>query len=99
MISTPGPSETTSRSTTVGRALTLAGEGLAAVPPGLHLRRGRSERRADCEGGFVRTRWMAITMASIIAALGFRQAQRRLNPVVELLAQKKPVFGLYAPSN
>jgi len=25
--------------------------------------------------------------------------QRRLNPMIELLEQKKPVFGLYAPSN
>jgi 4-hydroxy-2-oxoheptanedioate aldolase len=28
-----------------------------------------------------------------------RQAQPRLNPVIELLAQKKPVFGVYAPRN
>lgn len=26
-------------------------------------------------------------------------AQSRLNPVIELLEQKKPIFGLYAPSN
>ena len=48
----------------------------------------------------MRTRWMlVVAAASIAATLGFRQAQRRLNPVVDLLAQKKPVFGLYAPSN
>ena len=27
------------------------------------------------------------------------QAPKRFNPMVELLAAKKPVFGLYAPSN
>lgn len=36
----------------------------------------------------------------MLGGLGFaRQGQRRLNPVVELLAQKQPVFGVYAPSN
>ncbi|MEO6213170.1 MAG: aldolase/citrate lyase family protein [Vicinamibacterales bacterium] len=42
-----------------------------------------------------------------VAGLGFGvlgsvvlgQSQARLNPLVELLAQKKPVFGLYAPAN
>jgi len=49
----------------------------------------------------VRTRWtmLVIITAAASATLGFRQAQRRLNPVVELLAQRKPIFGLYAPSN
>lgn len=48
----------------------------------------------------MRTRWMlAVAAASMLGSLGLRQAQRRLNPVIELLAQKQPVFGLYAPSN
>jgi 2-keto-3-deoxy-L-rhamnonate aldolase RhmA len=34
-----------------------------------------------------------------LASLGFVQAHGRLNPVIELLEQKQPVFGLYAPSN
>jgi 4-hydroxy-2-oxoheptanedioate aldolase len=35
-----------------------------------------------------------------LGAVGVGQAQRsRLNPVIGLLEQKKPVFGLYAPSN
>lgn len=32
-------------------------------------------------------------------ALGQSSGKARLNPVIELLEQKKPVFGLYAPSN
>src|SRR5437762_9460067 len=38
----------------------------------------------------------------IIAALAVfsvRAQQKRLNPVIALLEQKKPVFGVYAPSN
>lgn len=51
-------------------------------------------------GGQVRTRWMlAVAAASMVGSMGLRQSTRRLNPVIELLAQKKPVFGLYAPSN
>ena len=48
----------------------------------------------------MRTRWM-LTIAAVTMAgtLGLTQSQRRLNPVIELLEQKKPVFGLYAPSN
>jgi 4-hydroxy-2-oxoheptanedioate aldolase len=38
---------------------------------------------------------------AVIAATAMitAQAPRRFNPMVELLAAKKPVFGLYAPSN
>ena len=32
-------------------------------------------------------------------AMGQAPRKSRLNPVIELLEQKKPVFGLYAPSN
>ena len=39
--------------------------------------------------------WMA-AMTGLVMAQGTSQ---RLNPVIELLTQKKPVFGLYAPSN
>lgn len=36
----------------------------------------------------------------MLGGLGFvRQEPRHLNPVVELLAHKQPVFGLYAPAN
>jgi 4-hydroxy-2-oxoheptanedioate aldolase len=40
-------------------------------------------------------------MAAItgLASPGWGQAPRRVNPVIELLQQKQPVFGLYAPSN
>src|SRR5262245_28375454 len=34
-----------------------------------------------------------------VGSLTFAQAPKRFNPMVELLAAKKPVFGLYAPSN
>ncbi|MGH7469653.1 MAG: aldolase/citrate lyase family protein [Longimicrobiales bacterium] len=47
--------------------------------------------------------WLILTtmagMALVSPALAQSQNQSRLNPVIELLEQKKPVFGLYAPSN
>jgi 2-keto-3-deoxy-L-rhamnonate aldolase RhmA len=44
----------------------------------------------------------AIVMSAAVIAVGTiatAQAPKRFNPMVELLAAKKPVFGLYAPSN
>lgn len=41
-----------------------------------------------------------LVLAAIGLALGTEaSAQTRLNPVIELLEQKKPIFGLYAPAN
>ena len=42
---------------------------------------------------------LTIAAVSVLGGVQLQKAQRRLNPVVEVLAQKKPVFGLYAPSN
>ncbi len=45
---------------------------------------------------------LSIALPALLALPGgaaLSQGTRRLNPVVELLAQKKPVFGLYAPAN
>ena len=44
---------------------------------------------------------VVVMSAAVIAAgaLATAQAPKRFNPMVELLAAKKPVFGLYAPSN
>ena len=48
----------------------------------------------------MRARFVLIVMAVIAAgAMITAQAPKRFNPMVELLAAKKPVFGLYAPSN
>ena len=49
----------------------------------------------------MRARAMVMTAAVAIAAgtLATAQAPKHFNPMVELLAAKKPVFGLYAPSN
>jgi 4-hydroxy-2-oxoheptanedioate aldolase len=49
----------------------------------------------------VRNLVFAVSGAVLCSALIFAQAGAtpRLNPVIELLEQKKPVFGLYAPSN
>jgi 2-keto-3-deoxy-L-rhamnonate aldolase RhmA len=48
----------------------------------------------------VRDRWMLlIAAATTVGGFALTQGQRRLNPVIELLAQHKPVFGVYAPSN
>src|SRR5258708_20823619 len=43
-----------------------------------------------------------LVLGVIILAPGFliaRAQSKRLNPVIALLEQKKPVFGVYAPSN
>jgi 2-keto-3-deoxy-L-rhamnonate aldolase RhmA len=42
-----------------------------------------------------------LTSAALVAAgsLTIAQAPKHLNPMIDLLAAKKPVFGLYAPSN
>jgi 4-hydroxy-2-oxoheptanedioate aldolase len=42
-----------------------------------------------------------LTLSALIASgtLITGQGQKRLNPMIELMAAKKPVFGLYAPSN
>ena len=44
---------------------------------------------------------IALMSAALIAAgsIAAGQGPQRLNPMIELLAAKKPVFGLYAPSN
>ena len=48
----------------------------------------------------MRARFVLIFSAITIAgAMITAQAPKRFNPMVELLAAKKPVFGLYAPSN
>jgi 4-hydroxy-2-oxoheptanedioate aldolase len=44
-------------------------------------------------------RLVTLSATLMLASLGFGQAHGRLNPVIELLEQKQPVFGLYAPSN
>lgn len=48
----------------------------------------------------MRALWI-LTLATVMmpGSLALAQGQRRLNPLVELLEQKQPVFGLYAPSN
>ena len=47
----------------------------------------------------MRARWLLIIAAAAIPATPAFAQQRRLNPVVELLQQQKPVFGVYAPRN
>ena len=45
--------------------------------------------------------WVAGVAAAVMgaAAAGQGQQAKHLNPMIELHAQKKPIFGLYAPSN
>ncbi|MEP7346143.1 MAG: aldolase/citrate lyase family protein [Gemmatimonadaceae bacterium] len=48
----------------------------------------------------MRVRWtLALTALTFSAEVALAQGSPRMNPVIELLEQKKPVFGLYAPSN
>jgi 4-hydroxy-2-oxoheptanedioate aldolase len=42
---------------------------------------------------------VAITALFVGVGLGQNQRRQRLNPIIELLEQKKPVFGIYTPSN
>lgn len=47
----------------------------------------------------MRARFIVIAAAVAAGTMVTAQAPKRFNPMVELLAAKKPVFGLYAPSN
>jgi len=48
----------------------------------------------------MRGRVIAMAVAIVVAGtLATAQAPKHFNPMVDLLAAKKPVFGLYAPSN
>jgi 4-hydroxy-2-oxoheptanedioate aldolase len=47
----------------------------------------------------LRTAWFVTIAAGSIVGGVVLQQQQRLNPVIELLASKKPAFGLYAPAN
>ena len=47
----------------------------------------------------VHTRRILIALLALPSSVALSQGARRLNPVIELLDQKKPVFGVYAPSN
>lgn len=42
---------------------------------------------------------VAMAILGGIMAVGGHAERQRLNPVIDLIEQKKPVFGLYAPSN
>ena len=44
--------------------------------------------------------WLVVIGGAVIGAAAVGQAQKKhLNPMIELHMQKKPIFGLYAPSN
>src|SRR5688572_30752890 len=48
----------------------------------------------------MRERWIPLVAAIVLpGVIGLTQGQQHLNPVVDLLAQKKSVFGVYAPRN
>ena len=47
----------------------------------------------------MRKSWILGLAAVAISSAAMVQAPKHLNPVVDLLAQKKAVFGLYAPAN
>ena len=47
----------------------------------------------------MRIRWILTLAAVVVSSAATVQAPKHLNPVVDLLAQKKAVFGLYAPAN
>jgi 4-hydroxy-2-oxoheptanedioate aldolase len=47
----------------------------------------------------LRTAWLVTIAAGSLVGAAALQQKARLNPVIELLANKKPAFGLYAPAN
>lgn len=48
----------------------------------------------------MRTRWMIASSAAVLlGAVLVPQSTPHLNPMIDLLAAHKPIFGLYAPSN
>lgn len=47
----------------------------------------------------MRTRTGVLIGVVMLGSLAMTQTPRRFNPVIELLEQKRPVFGLYAPAN
>jgi 4-hydroxy-2-oxoheptanedioate aldolase len=44
-------------------------------------------------------RRMVVVAAAVFAVIGLTQGPRHLNPVIDLLAAHKPVFGVYGPRN
>src|SRR5688500_1507979 len=42
---------------------------------------------------------LTVALGALLGSVSLVQGPRHLNPVVDLLAQKKPVFGVYAPRN
>ena len=55
--------------------------------------------RVRPSGIVLATTTAAIAAASVSFGLLHAQARHRMNPVIDLLEQKKPVFGVYWPSN
>jgi 4-hydroxy-2-oxoheptanedioate aldolase len=52
------------------------------------------------EGALVRKSWIVLIAVLVgSGSLAMSQQQRKLNPMIELLEQGTPVFGLYAPNN
>ena len=42
---------------------------------------------------------LTVALGALLGSVSLVQGTRHLNPVVDLLAQKKSVFGVYAPRN
>ncbi len=61
-----------------------------------------TKRPSDEKGGWMRSRMMLAAIGVGLLgslALGQEKAGGHLNPMIDLHIQKKPLFGLYAPSN
>lgn len=73
------------------------------APPAYSRPTGEVAWPGPLEDSFVRVRSI-LTLAALTLPCGAAAAQsapapRRLNPIIELLEQKQPVFGVYAPAN
>ena len=47
----------------------------------------------------MRTRALTVACLTVLGGLAMTKSPTRLNPLIELLDQKRPIFGLYAPAN
>jgi hypothetical protein len=60
-------------------------------PPAVRIRRQTVVR--------VGSLWLVVTACAALGVLAHAQATHRLNPMIDLLEQKKPMFGVYWPGN
>ena len=59
---------------------------------------GTEDRKSPCSSWFFVTATVISVVALFVATIGAQPPQKRLNTVIQLLEQGRPVFGVYTPS-